>query len=62
MSRSFIGVQTSGSVPAHSLAARRRYSFCTASSSGEGSISNSVDFSGDGINATTGGAEAFLDA
>ena len=34
----------SGSVPAHSVAARRRYSFCTASSSGDGSISNSVDF------------------
>ena len=30
--------------PPSSVAARRRYSFCTASSSGDGSISNSVDF------------------
>ncbi len=34
----------SGSLPSHNAAARRMYSFCTASSSGEGSISNSVDF------------------
>src|SRR5512146_3253637 len=44
MSRSFIGATTSGSVPAHSCAASRRYSLCTASTSGELSISNSVAF------------------
>ena len=44
MSRSFKASGASGSVPAHSDAARRIYSCCTASSSGEGSISKRVDF------------------
>jgi hypothetical protein len=44
MSRSFSDSAMSGSVPAHSAAASRMYSACTASSSGVDSISNSVDF------------------
>src|SRR3954453_4682151 len=44
ISRSMSDLASSGSTPAQSIAARRRYSFCTASTSGEASISNSVAF------------------
>ena len=44
MSRSFIGIDGSGSAPSHRAAAKRMYSSCTALTAGVGSNSNKVHF------------------